>query len=307
MLFSALPAQAAADARFIPVLMFHKVDDQPKYPEDISSSQLDSVFAYAWRHGYRPVNVSDILYGRVDYVVPRGRKPLCITADDAHQSILFSTATARHPDLHNARSFLEIFTASTKAAGCAPRATFFLGGVGNNRFNDSVGPYFAGHASLRAIVRGLAATPGVELGYHTIVHRDMADMSPETACDVVRDQMAQFRSMGVFEHISPVLAYPFGEPPVSAAREALRSLGIIGAVTAAPGLREANEKTLKGCRYNGHLHSNPFLIPRVNIGAWTYTQRVGYGESSYSIIDPTQDFVKDACLPLRQYVSRGLV
>lgn len=58
----------------IPILMFHRVDDHPRYPEDISTQQLNAVLDNAWKSGYHSVNMSDIILDRVDNIVPKGSR-----------------------------------------------------------------------------------------------------------------------------------------------------------------------------------------------------------------------------------------
>lgn len=93
--------------------MLQKADDSPRYPEDLSTDQLTVLLDYLWKHGFYPVNMSDILTSRVDCTVPKGLKPVAITAA-AHRSVMFSKSTARHEEQRKARSMIEILLDSVK-------------------------------------------------------------------------------------------------------------------------------------------------------------------------------------------------
>jgi hypothetical protein len=119
-------AHAAPGAGAIPVLIFHKLCDQPRSPEDMAPGQLARLFDLIWEQGFAPLNMRDILLGQVDAVLPRGRKALGITVDDAHPSVIYSRQ--EHPQAATSHSFVAIFADSAQRAGLAPRATFFLSG-----------------------------------------------------------------------------------------------------------------------------------------------------------------------------------
>jgi hypothetical protein len=269
----------------IPILMFHKVCDQPIYPEDISPEQLAAVLEYAMQCKYRPVNMSDIVTGRVDSLVPAGYKPLGITVDDAHQSVFFSRNEVFHPDLQNTRSFLDVLSAVSARYQCQPRATLFICRVGNNRFSNKPEEYFGGHLPLSTLVQRLHSTlPGVEMGYHTRNHLDVSACTAEEMRAILYDQIDDFQQLGVLQHIAPVFAYPFGEEPKKAARKAVAEMGFRGAFLAFPDLEELGEEQIY-YSYEKRLHSNYFRIPRMNIGAWMYTEG-----STFELIDPVRDF-----------------
>lgn len=288
----------------LPVLMFHKVDDSPRYPEDISSNQLASLLDFLWRQGFYPVNMSDILTSRVDSVVPRGLKPLGITADDSHCSVVFSqkaTSGAKQP---NARSLVDIFRDSVRHYGLEPRATLFLSAVGDDRYSRNAEGYFGNSLPLREILDKLDATPGIETGYHTVRHERMTDMSATQVRAVMDEQIRDFFSRGVASRVQRILAYPYGFHPSDEGIATLKDMGFLGAVLAFPGVEEARYTTVPACQYNGTLKTDPFLVPRVCIGAYTYTPK---GASSpYQRIDPIEDFRKDVehALP-SLYTSTG--
>jgi hypothetical protein len=268
----AVPGEGA-----IPVLMFHKVRDHPRNPEEISPGQLARLFSFIWKQGFAPLNMSDILLGRADAVLPKGRKALGITVDDAHPSVIRSRR--EHPQAVTGRSFTELFAKSAGRAGLAPRATFFLSGQS----------YFGGKRSLARVLDRLALLPGLECGYHTRGHSRMAGWDYQRTRRTLEDQMEDFAAQGVFGRVPRILAYPYGLPPSDEGLRALEDLDFLGAVLAFPGVNEAGCVGLPVCRYSRQgLRSPRFHIPRVNIGAYIYAPKGGTAP-----IDPLDDFRKD--------------
>ena len=271
-------AQAAPKEGSVPILIFHKVRDHPRGPEEISPGQLARLFDFIWRQGFAPLNMRDILLGRVDAALPRGRKALGITADDAHPSLIY--AREEHPRAETGRSFTEIFADSAKRAGLDPRATFFLSGRG----------YFGGKGELAGALDRLAPFPGLECGYHTLGHAAMTGWGYRQTRQAVKEQMEDFERKGVFDRIPRILAYPYGLPPGDEGARALEDLGFLGAALAFPGVHEAKYAYPPVCRYSpSGLLSPRFRIPRVNIGAYIYAPGGGAAP-----IDPLDDFRKDA-------------
>ena len=314
LLLGGLPLPARARPREVlrqglpalPILMFHKVDDAPRYPEDVSSGQLQGLLAELWKRGYRPVNMSDILENRVDSIVPKGMKPVGITADDSHRSVVFSRQTAAHSEQRNALSLVEILGDSLRDYGYGPRATFFLSGVGDDRYSTRAAGYFGGSLPLPAVLDALATMPGLETGYHTLRHTRMKDMGPEQVRAVMEEQMRDFARSGVLERVSRILAYPYGVKPTEQGIYQLREMGFKGAVLAYPGTREARYQSTPPCVYDGQLMTDPFLIPRVCIGARTYAPMTAATAGAYAAIEPLDDFHKDVEETWPQlYVSRG--
>lgn len=295
-----VPAELPA----IPILMFHRIDEKPHSPEGISSEQLTRVLEYAWEQGYYPVNMSDIFLGRVDEIVPRGRMPLGITVDDAHRSVIFSRKTTIHADQRNERSFIEIFGDSTTRHNLPPRATLFLSAV-VARHTGPDGGYFGGQMSLAGVLDALSVMPGVEAAYHTRRHPRMRAMGFKQTRAVMEDQMEQFRALGVLDRIARILAYPYGARPDDQGVQALRELGFLGGVLAFPGVREGRYDEVPLCYYDGRLLNDPFLVPRVGIGALTYAFGAITAGERFREIDPVEDFRKDAQSIPRTYRSRG--
>lgn len=278
----------------LPILMFHKVDDAPRFPEDISSGQLAALFASLWAQGFYPVNMSDVLDGKVDSVVPKGLKPVGITADDAHRSVLFSRENMPEAGLANARSLLDILRDSLAGLGIAPRATLFVSEVGDVRVSRKPGGYFGNLVPLTEALASLAGMPQVEIGCHTRRHLRMDQMSVHEVERAVLDQKGLFEDLGLSRRLAPILAYPYGVRPSAKGLECLRGLGLKGAVLAFPGVGEASYSSIPSCEYDGKLVTDPFLIPRVCIGSHLYAPKSTGG--GYTAIDPLEDFRKDVLL-----------
>ncbi len=287
----------------IPILAFYRVEDTPRFPEDISPQQLAALFAHIWSQGFRPVNMSDILLNRVDSVVPAGFKPIGITSDGAHASMIFSTTTApkgsdRGP-LKNTHSFVEIFVASLQNV-IMPRATFFLSIPKGRKHNT----YFGSVMQLKDIMDVMQVMPDVEFAYQSKFYNSLGGLSGARLKEVVEFQMEDFQRLGVFNKISRIIAYPYSSKPQEAGMMALRDLQFLGGTLTYPGVGEAHHKTVPQCLYDGKLMTNAFLIPRVAIGSHTYAP--GTQPVKNPPIDPIEDFAKDVIRAIpRPYVSKG--
>ncbi len=287
----------------IPILAFYRVHDTPRFPEDISSTQLANLFSYVWSQGYRPVNISDILLNRIDSVVPAGFKPLGITSDAAHASMIFSTNTApkggdKGP-LQNAQSFVEIFAASLQNIAM-PRATFFLS-IPKGKKNNS---YFGSIMPLKDIADVMQVMPHVEFGYQTKWYTPLGALKGDQVRTLLEVQMEDFQKMGMLERIPRIISYPFGGKPNDEGMLALRDLKFLGGVLTYPGVGEAHHETVPQCLYDGRLLTNAFLLPRVAVGSHVYAP--GNKPAKNPPIEPIDDFKKDVGRGVpNPYVSKG--
>ncbi len=288
----------------IPILSFYRVEDAPRFPEDISSTQLTALFAHAWSQGFRPVSMSDIILNRVDAVVPKGFKPLGITTDGAHASIIFSSSTApkggdKGP-LQNAQSFVEIFAGSLQNIAM-PRATFFLS-IPKGRTPNT---YFGSIMQLKDIMDVMQVMPHVEFAYQSKFYTSLGSLNGSTLRQVIEFQMEDFQNLGVFDKISRIIAYPYSSKPNDEGMLALRDLQFLGGTLTYPGIGEAHHKTVPQCLYDGKLMTNPFILPRVAIGSHVYAP--GTKPVKNPPINPIEDFTKDAVRGVpRPYISKGL-
>ncbi len=287
----------------IPILAFYRVHDAPRFPEDIATQQLAAVFATAWEMGYRPVNMSDIMLGRVDSVVPKGMKPLGITADGAHASMIFSTSTATKGTdkgpLGNAQSFVEIFANSLQNIA-VPRATFFLSIPKGKKTSG----YFGSVMPLRDIADALQVMPHIEFAYQTKFYTPLGGVSGPMMRQIVEFQMEELQKEHMFERVVRIMAYPYSARPNDAGLMALRDLQFLGGVLTYPGVGEAHHTTIPHCLYDGKLMMDSFHVPRVAIGSHVYAP--GTKPVKNPPIEPVEDFVKDVVKAIpRLYISRG--
>ncbi len=287
----------------IPIMAFYRVHDAPRFPEDISSQQLAAVFSKAWELGYRPVNMSDILLNRVDSVVPKGLKPLGITSDGAHASMMFSTSTApkgtdKGP-LNNAQSFVEIFANSLQNIA-VPRATFFLSIPKGKKTHG----YFGSVMPLKDIADALQVMPHMEFGYQTKFYTALGSVDGAMMRKIVEFQMEELQKEHMFERVSRIMAYPYSARPTDAGLMTLRDMQFLGGALTYPGVGEAHHKTLPLCLYDGKLMMDSFYVPRVAIGSHVYAP--GSKPLKNPAIEPVEDFMKDVVKAVpRVYLSRG--
>ncbi len=287
----------------IPIMAFYRVHDTPRFPEDISSQQLAAVLAKAWEMGYRPVNMSDILLHRVDEVVPKGFKPLGITSDGAHASMIFSTSTAPKGSdkgpLVNAQSFVEVFANSLQNIA-VPRATFFLSIPKGKKTSG----YFGSVMPLKDIADALQVMPHLEFGYQTKFYTALGGVDGPTMRKIVEFQMEELYKEGMFERVQRIMAYPYSARPNDGGLMALRDMHFLGGTLTYPGEGEAHHKTVPQCLYDGKLMMDAFHIPRVAIGSHVYAP--GTKPVKNPPIEPVQDFMKDVVRAVpRPYVSKG--
>ncbi len=291
----------------IPVLMFYRIEDEPRFPEDISVAQLTALFSYMWGQGFRPVNISDIILGRVDDIVPKGFKPVGISTDAAHASIIFSNLTAPdgadgHP-LNNAQSFVEVLGSSLHGI-TTPRATFFLS-IGSRKATKE-SSYFGSIMPLKDIADVLSPMSGIEFAYQSRWHTRLSDLNEAQMTKVIENQMEHFNQLHMLDKVQKIMAYPFGGKPSDEGMLALRNAQFLGGVLTYPGVDEAHYKQVPICVYDGKLMTDPFLIPRVSIGSHVYAK--GNKPLKNPPIDPIEDFKKDVEKGImRQYISRGKV
>ena len=248
----------------IPITMFHKVDNTPRHPEDLSPQQLRAVFDAAWDQGFYPVNVSDILAGRVDSLVPKGGKPMGVTIDDAHQSTVFAGNTVEGRP--NSRSFVDVFEESCAASGRVPRATFFLAEDSDDRVPGLEG-YFGDNSRILEALERITSHPGLEAAFHTRRHKLVKNLGYEAMHALMEEQIHQLDKLGALPMMTRIFSYPYGIPCAATGIQALRDLGFAGAVIARPGLGEGYKGDDPLCLYDAELRDDPFLLPRMNIGA----------------------------------------
>ena len=213
-----LPAALPARSLDVPILMYHRIDVlDPALPAMTRRLTVDPrVFEAQMRwlvaHDYRAITqhqLFDALLGRSR--LPR--KPVLITFDDGYRNV-FGKA---YPVL--------------RRLGLRATAYVIVGRISNGD------PSFLTWAQLRALERS-----GVEIGSHTLTHRDLTSLSrPELRRELHGSRIALERWLG---HPVQFLAYPYGAHDARVVRMA-RASGYVLAVTTLPGSRQRAQAPLE--------------------------------------------------------------
>jgi peptidoglycan/xylan/chitin deacetylase (PgdA/CDA1 family) len=212
-----LPARLPSREIVVPILMYHRINvASPSAPEVTRRLTVHpAVFArqMRWlrRHDYRTITQRELfealMCGR-----RLGRKPIMITFDDGYRDNFFnaSPVLARH-DM---------------------RATAYV--ISGRISGDD--PSFLKWWQVRALERR-----GVEIGSHTVSHRNLTSLSNRRAfVQLIRARRVLERRLG---HRVPWLAYPFGACDARIERLARRA-GYLLAVTTEWGARQSARRPL---------------------------------------------------------------
>ena len=210
----ALPARLPNRELRVPILMYHRINAAPP-PSHRSLTVHPADFArqMGWlkQQGYRSITqreLSDALFlGK-----RLGPKPIMITFDDGYSEVF-----------HKAVPVLK---------GLGMRATAYVIS-GRTLRSDTV--FLTWHL-LRALERD-----GVEIGSHTVEHRDLTSLSDgEALRELVQSRRAFERRLG---HPVQWLAYPFGAYDSRIERLARRA-GYVLAVTTEHGVVQSSRRPL---------------------------------------------------------------
>jgi len=203
-----LPARLPDRSLAVPILMYHRINvvsaDTPRESRGLTVHPHDFARQMGWLHdhGYTSITQRDLwdalLCGRR---LPR--RPILITFDDGYRDVFFH--------------------ASPVLRRLGFRATAY---VVSGRISAG-DPSFLTWPLLRALERR-----GIEIGSHTVAHRDLTSL-PDAALldDLRRSRRTLERRLG---HPVPWLAYPFGRNDARVRRQA-RHAGYLLAVTTQPG------------------------------------------------------------------------
>lgn len=219
-----LPARLPDRKIVVPILMYHRINvvtpAAPASSRPLSVHPADFARQMGWlkRHRYRTITQRELfealMCGR-----PLGPRPIMITFDDGYRDVFFK--------------------ASPVLMRLGMRATAY---VVSGRISGR-DPSFLTWPLLRALERR-----GIEIGSHTVAHRDMTSLSDaEMLEDLTSSRRALEREL---HHPVPWLAYPFGAYNERAETLARRACYLL-AVTTRPG-------TVQSAR-------QPFALPRLRI------------------------------------------
>jgi peptidoglycan/xylan/chitin deacetylase (PgdA/CDA1 family) len=209
-----LPARLPQRQITVPILMYHRINVStpatPPMERRLTVHPGDFARQMRWlkRQGYRTVTQRQLFVALLRGK-PLGRRPIMITFDDGYRDAFYRAAPV-----------LSRF---------GMRATAY---VVTGRIVDGDRQFLSW-----GLIRGLERR-GVEIGSHTVFHRDLTQLSDREALrELVRSRRALERGLC---HPVPWLAYPFGAYDTRVERLAQRA-GYVLAVTTQPGaLQSAN-------------------------------------------------------------------
>ena len=190
-----LPGLPPNELGRIPVVMHHMIRPDRVGEYDQTPEEFRAELDYLWRHGYTPVNVGDLLTGRLD--VPAGTTPVAFTFDDA---TTYQIDFAADGGVKPATAVGIMLDFARSHPGFVPAGTFYV-----NRT-----PFGSDAAAKRALP--WLTAHGFELGNHTHDHIPLRTLGD----DEVRRQVAT--GAAVIEDILPgyairSLALPLGSMP----------------------------------------------------------------------------------------------
>jgi peptidoglycan/xylan/chitin deacetylase (PgdA/CDA1 family) len=168
----------------VPILMYHRINVAPASAPAISRrltvrpAEFARQMTWLKRRGYRTVTQRQ-LFEALMHGKPIGARPIMLTFDDGYRDVFARAAPV------------------LVRLGMRATAYVISGRVSNGD------PSFLTWSMLRAL-----EFRGVEIGSHTVSHRDLTTLSNAQA----RDELRRSRQMleRVLDHPVPWLAYPFG-------------------------------------------------------------------------------------------------
>ena len=203
-----LPAQLPDRRLAVPILMYHRINvvtaDTPPESRGLTVHPHDFARQMHWLrdHGYTSITQRDLWDALVcGHRLPR--RPILITFDDGYRDVFFH--------------------ASPVLRRLGFRATAY---VVSGRISAG-DPSFLTWPLLQALERR-----GIEIGSHTVAHRDLTSLSDRALLEDLRSsRLTLERRLG---HRLPWLAYPFGRNDARVRVQARRA-GYLLAVTTRPG------------------------------------------------------------------------
>jgi peptidoglycan/xylan/chitin deacetylase (PgdA/CDA1 family) len=212
-----LPATLPSRSRVVPILMYHRVRVAPASAPAISRRltvhPADFARQMRWLdgHGFTAITQRQ-LFNALMCGRPLPRKPVLISFDDGYRD-----------NFQNASPVLE-------RLGMRATAYVISGRISNGD------PSFLSWRQLE-----LLEARGVEIGSHTVSHRELTGLSDSEAfAELVRSRRTLERRLG---HRVPWLAYPIGAYDSRIERLARRA-GYVLAVTTEGGTRQSAQRPL---------------------------------------------------------------
>jgi peptidoglycan/xylan/chitin deacetylase (PgdA/CDA1 family) len=157
---------------YIPIVMYHEIGGRPVASDpglvrSVAAFKKDLELLYD--AGFRPVNLSDVLNDSID--IPAGTSPVVLTFDDGRESQfrLIDKGNAYRVDPDCALGVMQAF--HERHPGWRMRATFFVLPQ-SERTRD-----IFGQAGLGAQKVDYLLGQGMEIGNHTVHHKDLSRLS----------------------------------------------------------------------------------------------------------------------------------
>jgi peptidoglycan/xylan/chitin deacetylase (PgdA/CDA1 family) len=219
-----LPRELPDRNIIVPILMYHRINivtpSTPAESRGLTVHPDDFARQMTWlkHHGYRTISQRELfealMCGRT-----LGPRPIMITFDDGYRDVFFKASPV------------------LKRLGMRATAYVVSGRISNGD------PSFLSWTLLHALERR-----GIEIGSHTVAHRDMTSLSDrEMLGDLMSSRRTLERKLG---HPVPWLAYPFGTYDARVERLTRRA-GYLLAVTTRSGATQSARQ--------------PFALPRLRI------------------------------------------
>lgn len=190
------PADVAAnELGMIPVLMYHRVVENPRSLYDRSPEEFRAELERLATEGYVPVTTAELATGTMD--VPAGRHPVVLTFDDGDPSVITLGQDGQPVAGSAVQIILDVAAAHP---GFRPVASVYVNA-------DPFGGGAAGEGALRWL-----HDHGFEIGNHTYGHTNLRTAGAERAeQDIIRGD--RFIRDAVPGHQPSTLALPFGAQP----------------------------------------------------------------------------------------------
>jgi peptidoglycan/xylan/chitin deacetylase (PgdA/CDA1 family) len=179
----------------IPVLMYHRLVNEPRSVYDRSPDDFRAELERLAREGYVPITTAEMAAGRID--IPAGAHPVVLTFDDGDPTTITLGPDGEPAPGTAVRILLDVAAAHP---GFRPVASMYVNG----------GAFGGGEAGERAL-RWLHEH-GFEIGNHTFGHTNLRTASTaEARRDIARGDA--YIRQAVPGAVPTTLALPFGARP----------------------------------------------------------------------------------------------
>ncbi|GAB1824586.1 polysaccharide deacetylase family protein [Herbidospora sp. RD11066] len=180
----------------IPVLMYHRIIENPATQDDRTPKQFRTELDRLAKEGYVPVTAAEYVTGKID--IPAGKHPVVLTFDDSSPSQVTLDGSGTPAKDTAAAILLE---AGAKHPGFRPVGTFY---VTRDMFGKS-------SKAEQAQIIAWMKQRGFELGNHTKDHTNLMGKSKQ----IVLDEVTAGHKLITDLNGGPVvtLALPYGNQP----------------------------------------------------------------------------------------------